>query len=138
MGRNLHENGQTTLQTWPSVERESSDGFSRFFSCRSIRFGRTRSISFARLVLIIRIPCIFNVLKANQLFPFSILLSLIHFHFISSSENFSYARRMKTHFRFEWCFSIGFHASCECLGQDRSRMSVRPFRSATTSKRKSK
>jgi hypothetical protein len=26
-------------------------------------------------MLIIRIPCIFNVLKANQLFPFSISLS---------------------------------------------------------------
>lgn len=99
MGRHLHENDQTTVQTCLSLtsigtrKQAGRSGWGRVdvrcsCSCRLRLYYISRCVVVSCAsnnlpplpprnpatcwagVLIIRIPCIFNVLKANQLFPF--------------------------------------------------------------------
>lgn len=80
MGRNLHENGQTALQTWQREPRAQIDehewlSFLVEWHAHEILAHLACSIP----AVLIRIPCIFNVLKANQLFPFPFCSPFIHF-----------------------------------------------------------
>lgn len=89
MGRNLHENGQTALQTWQREPRAQIDehewlSFLVEWHAHEILAHLACSIP----AVLIRIPCIFNVLKANQLFLFhSALHSFTFSRFICSMRN---------------------------------------------------